>query len=216
MNWDGAFRVRFSIFRRRLDSAPAASGSDILASRAAITRFLFLRDEPQPVDFAFVLGSPTLSSVEPAIALYKQGLTRKIVISGKGPAQARADAPPEALMYRDHAVRSGVAADDVLTEDRAANTLENFRFSRALIERHLGWENVRAVSISAKPFHMRRALMTARAQWPAHLKLVMLPSDAADDPPASTWWQTPDGRNFVLNELRAIGTYGLQGDLGGF
>jgi uncharacterized SAM-binding protein YcdF (DUF218 family) len=208
--------MRLSIFQRRPASFPNGASADELASRQAITRFLFVRDEPEPVDFAFVLGSPTLSSVEPAITLYKQGLTPKILISGKGPEHAQADAPAEAQVYRDHALCSGVAADAVLIEDRATNTLENFRFSHAVVERHLGWHNVRAVSISGKPFHMRRALMTARAQWPAHLKIVMLPSSAADDPPADTWWQTPHGRNFVLNELRAIGCYGLQGDLGGF
>jgi uncharacterized SAM-binding protein YcdF (DUF218 family) len=206
--------VRFPTFLRRAAPSSDFDNTDVLTSRAAITRFLFLQNEPRPVDFAFVLGSPTLSSVEPAIALYKRGFTSKIVISGKGPATAAAGS--EAEMFRAHAVRSGVCASDVLIEDQATNTLENFRFSHAVVEKHLGWATVHAVSISGKPFHMRRALMTARAQWPSHLQLIMLPSDAPDDPPAGTWWQTEAGRRFVLNELRAIGTYGLQGDLGGF
>ena len=61
---------------------------------------------------------------------------------------------------------------------------------------------------------MRRALMTARMQWPAHINYVMRPSNAPDDPPASTWWETESGRLFALAELRAIGTYALAGDIG--
>ena len=53
--------------------------------RAAVARFLHLEDEPQPVDLSFVLGSATPSSIDPAIDLFKAGLTKRIWISGKGP-----------------------------------------------------------------------------------------------------------------------------------
>ena len=191
--------------------------SDNLDSRDAITRFLFVQDPPEKVDFAFVLGSPSISSVEPAIALYAAGLTSRLVVSGHGP-NHNLEEPQlsEAEVYRDYAKAKGVRAEDILIETEATNTLENFRFSHPIINRHLNWNSVRAVSISGKPFHMRRALMTARAEWPPHVRLVMLPSSRPDDPPAETWWQSQEGRKFVLHELRAIGTYGLKGELGGF
>ncbi len=163
-----------------------------------------------------MLGSPTLSSVEPAIALYRRGLTSRIVISGLGPRTAEPPQRAEAEIYREHAVREGVREADISIETRATNTVENFRFTSDLVERSFGWGSIRSVSISGKPFHMRRALMTARAHWPKHLRLVMLPSNDPDDPPAETWWQTDAGRKFVLNELRSIGTYALNGDLAGF
>ena len=203
--------------RRGRSTAGSQPAIDFLASRDAITRFLFIEDPPEPVDFAFVLGSLTTSSVEPAVELYRRGLTSRIVISGFGPsAEGQPDRRSEAEIHRDHAIAQGVRDDDILIETRATNTLENFRFTSPIVERHLGWDKIRAVSISGKPFHMRRALMTARAEWPPHLRLVMLPSKRPDDPPAQTWWQTEAGRRFVLNELRSIGAYGLQGDLGGF
>jgi hypothetical protein len=54
-------------------------------SQEMITRFLFLKDDPSPVDLCFVLGSPTPSSMQPATQLYLNGLTPKISISGFGP-----------------------------------------------------------------------------------------------------------------------------------
>lgn len=182
-----------------------------LNTRQAITDFLFLEDPPQPVDLSFVLGSPTISSIIPAVELYKNGLTKKIVISGHGP---KADSSPEWKIYQDYAIDNGVLPADIFVETKSSNTLENFRFSRDLIEKVIGWKNIHLVSLSAKPYHMRRALMTARMQWPAHINYVMRPSNAPDDPPASTWWETESGRLFALAELRAIGTYALAGDIG--
>ncbi len=73
---------------------------------------------------------------------------------------------------------------------------------------------MRTVAVATKPFHTRRALMTARQQWPAHVRLVFRPSREVDDLPADMWWQTEVGRRYVFSELRAIGTYALAGDLG--
>lgn len=182
-------------------------------TREAITQFLFLKDEPAPVDLCFVLGSPSISSILPAVALYQQGLTAKILISGHGPQK---DSVAEWQVYRDYAIANGVPESAILVEKQASNTLENFTFSKVVIEQELGWENLHKIALVAKPFHMRRALMTASRQWPAHLQYSMQPSNAPDDPPAETWWQTPSGRNFVLAELKAIGTYGLADHIGGF
>ena len=181
-------------------------------SRDAITHFLFVKDSPVPVDFAFVLGSPTLSSIEPAIELYRENKTSWIMISGHGPLLQNGT-PSEAEIYRNYAVSKGVPASQILIETRATNTKENFLFTRDVIESQFGWNNIRRVSISGKPFHMRRALMTARAHWPKHLELIMLPSNHPDDPPSETWWQTDSGRQFVMRELQAIGTYSLNGDI---
>jgi len=181
-------------------------------SRDAITRFLFIANEPTEVDFAFVLGSPTTSSIEPAINLYKTGKTSWIVISGHGP-QLQNGGPTEADVYKNYAISKGVPASQILIERQATNTKENFLFTRDLIEAQFGWQNIRKISISGKPFHMRRAFMTARAIWPQHLNLVMLPSNHPDDPPSDTWWQTESGCQFVMRELQAIGTYALKGDI---
>jgi hypothetical protein len=185
----------------------------IFETREAITRFLFLRDEPAPVDLCFVLGSPSISSMVPAADLFLSGLTPKILISGRGPRRWR---KAECDIYKAYAIQRGVPEQAILLERKARNTLENFILAKPIIEREVGWQNLNRVAIAAKPFHMRRALMTARMQWPAHLSYLMLPSNAPDDPPAETWWQSEHGRRFVLSELQAIGAYALKGHIGGF
>lgn len=182
-------------------------------TREAITKFLFLKDEPAPVDLCFVLGSPSISSVVPAVDLFLRGLTPKILISGHGPRRWQ---KPECDVYKAYAVEKGVPEQAILLERNARNTLQNFTFSKAVIEHEIGWEHLKSIAIAAKPFHMRRALMTARKHWPSHVRYLMLPSNAPDDPPAETWWQTEHGRRFVLAELRAIGTYALEGHIGDF
>ena len=185
----------------------------VLETREAITKFLFIRDEPAPVDLCFVLGSPSISSIVPAVELFLSGLTPKILISGHGPRRWQ---KAECDVYKAYAVEKGVPEHTILVERKARNTLENFLFAKPIIDREFGWQNIRRVAIAGKPFHMRRALMTARKQWPTHLQYLMLPSNAHDDPPAETWWQSEAGRRYVLAELRAIGAYALDGHIGGF
>lgn len=191
--------------------------SDLLKSRDAITEFLFIQDEPAPVDFAFVLGAPNLSNIEPAINLYRKGFTQAIVISGFGPQKTPdTTSPSEAEILKNYAIRSGIPADKILIEIESTNTLENFCFTRPLIETHFGWHKITQVAICGQPFHMRRALMTARRQWPSHVKLLMTPSNHPDDPNPMTWWQSNAGKAFVFRELNAISIYAMKGDIGDF
>lgn len=184
-----------------------------MESREAITRFLFVGDPTEPVDLCFVLGCPTPMNMDPAIALHAGGFTPVIMISGHGPSRQPV---PESILFRDYAVARGIPAEAMMVETEATNTKENFLLSAPIIEAQLGWSRIRRVALVTKPYHMRRAIMTARQHWPAHLKLIAQPAIDPDDPSAETWWRTESGRRFVLQELRSIGAYALQNDIGGF
>lgn len=183
-------------------------------SRDAITKFLFLDDPAENVDLCLVLGCPSVSNIYPAIELYKSGLAPRLLITGHGPAQD--DSEPEWRVYRDIALANGVPENAILIEPKATNTLENFTLTAPVVAKEIGWSEIRKVAIATKPFHTRRALMTARTTWPPHVQFIFRPSRDRDDSPADTWWQTESGRNFVLAELRAIGTYAMAGHIGGF
>jgi uncharacterized SAM-binding protein YcdF (DUF218 family) len=142
-----------------------------------------------------------------------RGLTKKILGSGYGPLPQQ---EPECELFKRYALARGVPKAAIFLERRATNTRENFVFSRPIVEAQFGWRNIKRVAIASKPFHMRRALMTARMHWPSHLSFIMLPSDEPDDVTSDSWWKTEGGRRLILAELRAIGTYGLKGDIGGF
>lgn len=188
-----------------------------MESRKAITDFLFINDIHERVDFAFVLGSPSLISVEPAIELYQKGFTQQLIISGHGPQiNTNPNIIPEAQLLKEYAIKRGIPADRILIETKATNTLENFRNSNLLIESQIGWSSISKVAICGKPFHMRRALMTARTQWPSHVQLLMTPSNHPDDPNAQTWWQSNAGKAHVFKELNAISIYAMKGDIGDF
>lgn len=180
-------------------------------SRAAISAFLFKKCRPEPVDLAFVLCSPSISSLQPAIALYKSGLAPKLLISGSGTA---VNGSVEWAYYRDHALASGVPDSALLLEKAARNTAENAAFGAALIEKELGWAQVRRLAVCAKPFHMRRAIMTLRRHVPADVRLVAQPPDDPGDLSADSWWQTAQGRQRIFAELGKISEYALKGDLG--
>ncbi len=180
-------------------------------SRIAISQFLFVNDPPEAVDIAFVCCSPTVSSLAPALSLYASGLTSRILVSGAG---LMTDQGVEWQAYRDHAIAAGVPETSLLLEKEARNTAENATFGAALIEAELGWDTVNTVAICAKPFHMRRAVMTLRKHFPQHVRLIAQPPNDPGDLSAETWWQTEWGRQRVLGELGKISEYALKGDLG--
>lgn len=181
-----------------------------LKTRDAITRFLFLRDDPGPVDLCLVLGNLTVTSMDPAIDLYHQGLTPALVISGRGPDDPR---EPEYRLFAEYARQKGVPAEVLHLEKEARNTRENFQNSAVLIERQFGWRQIRSAAIVGKPYHMRRALMTARRWWPEHVDLSMLPSRCETDLQPHNWWETTRGHTRVMAEIERIGRYAIKGDL---
>ena len=184
---------------------------DLYDSRRAISDFLFVKSQPEQVDLAFVFCSPTISSIHPAISLYKAGLAPRILISGGSPS---IDGTPEWSLYRAHALASGVSEEALLLEKAASNTAENAALGAALISSELGWESIRSLAVCAKPFHMRRAIMTLRKHIPEDVMLIAQPPDDPGDISAETWWQTARGRKRIYTELGKISDYALKGDLG--
>lgn len=182
-------------------------------TRDAITEFLFIRDEPGPVDLALVLGSPSVSSILPAIDLYRAARTPLILISGAGETP---HGKPEWQLYKEHALSNGIPEERLLLEREARNTRENIELSAKVIEDIVGWANLSRLAICAKPFHMRRVYMTARSIFPPNISVLLLPPDDPGDIWASNWWKTERGRKVVLEELGRISTYALKGDLGDY
>ena len=73
---------------------------------------------------------------------------------------------------------------------------------------------MRALAVCAKPFHMRRAIMTLRKHVPDDVRLIAQPPNDPGDLSAENWWRTAKGRARIFTELGKIGEYALKGDLG--
>ena len=176
------------------------------STKLAISEFLFLNDEPSRVDLCVVLGCKYPETMDGAIDLWRRGWATRILITGHGPKE---DQLKEADLFRDYALEQGVPDDVMIIEREARNTRDNFELSRPLVE----WGGVKKVAIVGKPYHMRRALMTAQQFWPADIEYILLPSQLPQDLKAHNWWESEWGRTRVLDELRRIGEYGAKGDL---
>lgn len=196
----------FGLSLDALSGYGAASESHI----RRITEFIFVQSAPRPLDLALVLGSPTISSLVPAVDFYRAGLVPKLLIAGHGrPEQAI----PEWKLYLDEAVARGVDRRDILLERRSTNTLENIRGAARIIADEIGWDRVGRLGLFCKPLHARRALLTARTHLPADVDLSVHVPRAAADIQADDWWTTERSRERVLGEVRRIADYAAKGDL---
>jgi uncharacterized SAM-binding protein YcdF (DUF218 family) len=105
-------------------------------SITAISQFLFVRDALEPVDIAFVVGSPTVNSISPAVDLFRSGLTIKILISGAG---VSVNGQTEWACYRDYALAAGVPLEALLLEKNATAIQQNIQLGTNLISNEIGW-----------------------------------------------------------------------------
>lgn len=177
---------------------------------AHITGLLFVPSADVAADLALILGAPNTSSADAALSLYQRGLTRHIMITGRG---ATPRGPEEWRMMESYLLSNGVDPRHIWLEKAATNTLENMRLSAALIETAFGWDNVRSVALCCKPLHARRALLTARTIFPPGVALsVACPRHPGDLQP-ETWWRTDTGISRVMGELQRIGEYTIKGDI---
>lgn len=177
----------------------------------AITDLIFINDKPQKADLVFVLGNRDLAGVEIAVDLYKQKLVPKILISG---GIHKVDlTKTECELMTAHAVSLGVPKNDILQEDKATNTLENFTNTINLVDKEIGWKNTKTVILTGKSFHGRRAIMTAKKNWPKGINYLFIPFVDIRNIKSDSWWKNEHAKNRVLGELERIGKYAAKGDL---
>lgn len=118
-------------------------------------------------DAAIVLGAAVHGSepsntligrLDAALAYHRRNPSALIVVSG---GQGLGEDLPEGTAMRDYLVARGVPAADIVTEDRASDTVENFTFSRALLDARL--EPGYRVVFVTDDFHVFRAGRIAAA-----------------------------------------------------
>jgi len=119
------------------------------------------------VDYLLVLGCgiwpdgrPTLSLInrlDEAVAYYRANPHVTIIVSG---GQGADEPMPEADAMAKYLIDAGIPEDAILRETRSTSTMENFRYSRALIGAEPG-ETVRLVFVTSD-FHVLRARILAK------------------------------------------------------
>jgi hypothetical protein len=181
-----------------------------------ITKFIFIKDEPEKADIIFIPGSSNWVLAETAARLYKEGKAEKIMPSGmyfyqfgrfmnervtderyKGIYETEAEFLASVL------VKNGVPKEDVIKEEKATNTYENAIYSKELL-REMKFR-IKSAIICPQAFHARRALMTYSHLFP-DTKLYVVPTNTQNIT-ADNWYNTERGRQVVLGELRKCGEY---------
>lgn len=140
--------------------------SEILADAEALFAFLSEAEAPEgPADIVLALGSQDLGVAAAAARAFREVPAALVVCTGGlGKDTAALFHEPEGILYARECRRLGVPEDRLLVEDRATNSGENFRFSRALLEsRGL---RPRTGVIACKPYMARRAWAAGTWQWP--------------------------------------------------
>lgn len=107
----------------------------------------FYRPKPDK-DFIIILGSgllngnevsPLLASrINRGIEFYKKqirnGQKHPLIICSGG--QGPDEKIPEGIAMRDYAIQHGIDSDDVIAEDKSINTIQNFSFSKIIVDRY--------------------------------------------------------------------------------
>lgn len=119
----------------------------------------------RPCDAGIGLGSHDLGVAIVAADLFHRGLFPRLVFSGaNAPTTIERFPQGEAMAYREYAIEHGVPADAILIDTAAANTEQNIKFSRALLEGQ--GIAVGSVMLMSRPYQQRRAFATCRKLWP--------------------------------------------------
>ena len=151
-------------------------------------------------------------SVEKAAELYQSQYVNKLLVSG---GYNKKFAKVESDLMAKELVKLGVPDESIIKERKSTNTLENVLFSKDLLDKELGLENINTIVAVVKNYHSRRALMTIRKHFPQRIKLLAYPYICDYCPFTSENWANSDnGREKVIEELQKIEEYLAKGDIG--
>ena len=123
--------------------------------------------KPSPSDVVIVLGAGLLGDKPSWIlenrldcaAEYLQSYPNAIAVvsGGKGSGETET----EASVMKKYLVEKGISQERVIMEDKSATTVENFKFSKEILDEKLGANNY-SVSYITNKFHMYRAGLIAK------------------------------------------------------
>lgn len=160
-------------------------------------------------DFLLALGSHDLRVADYAGELFLSGAAPFVVVTGgAGKVTGREWDRSEAELYCDRLVKLGVPENKIILEQKSSNSGENFEFSRTLLE-SMGMAPASGTIVS-KSYMARRALATARKQWPEVAWHTRPPKIGVWEYPSP---DTPLDRmvNLMVGDLQRLRVYGEQG-----
>lgn len=178
-----------------------------------ISDYIFIEDTDYTGDIALVFGTWDVwqDSIDKAAQIYNQDYVQKVIVSS-GP-NPRTGVLEGDLMAKD-LEKLGVPLVDILVENKSTNTLENVLLSKSIIDKEMGFENIRTIVAVVKNFHARRSLMTLKKNIPNGIELKLATYTSAKYPfTKNNWYDKTESKEKVLEELEKIKVYLAKGDI---
>lgn len=181
-------------------------------SRSQITKVLFgtEKDNKSKGDCIFVYGGKGVERVHKAIELYRQGRADYILFAGGlkyGKYQY-----PEAAMMRDNALKMGIAAEAILTEEISNHTKENAIASLFVLENKFGIHNIKNLLTVSIPWHYRRAILCLKTYYPKWINYTWCPANYKEHQ-FDNWWEYPESYEYVMKEITNLIKFVREGQL---
>ena len=129
--------------------------------------FMKLNQPLKKSDFIIVLGCADIKVADVAIDVYNQGLSDKIIFSGGlGKITKNIWKIPEANKFAALAEKRGVPKEKIYIENQSTNTIENFKFTKNLIEtKRL---NINSAIFVCRPYVERRTWACMKKYMPEY------------------------------------------------
>jgi uncharacterized SAM-binding protein YcdF (DUF218 family) len=170
----------------------------------ALGQYLLISDQPQPADIIIVLGGDSNGGrVSEAVKLFKQGLGRKLLMSG-GPLVWRQTHAQNMIKQAEFL---GVPEQKILLEERSRSTWENALFSLPLVKK----AGAHSVLIVTSPSHTRRSSLVFKRLYPPNGIKVLVCPVRDDEFKAAGWWQRDEDTEQVIREYLSLVYYWLKG-----
>ena len=137
---------------------------DFLQPLQVIWDYLGMHQQPEKADVIVGFGNFNTDIARRAAELYHQGYAPKILFTGGLGRNTEGLLPePEAVRFARVAMECGVPKEDILLEDKSANTKENIEFTRKLLEEQsIPHDRILGVH---QPFMERRITAAMGVYW---------------------------------------------------
>lgn len=174
-----------------------------------IADYVFLDSQPQKADLAMVFGTRNREPIDKTYELYRDKLVTKILVSG---GINRISGENEAKKMSRELIKLGVKPQDIILESKSTNSLENVLFSKEIIKKEIGFENIKKIISVNKHYHSRRALMTLKKHFPKSVKLIPVTYEIYGFN-KNNWFENEEGKKQVISEWNKIKEYLKKGDI---
>ena len=134
-----------------------------------------ITDTGESTTYGIVFGNSMLikERVNQAVDAYQQKRITKVIFTGgiNGISNEEKDNISEAQKMKALAMKQGIKACDIITEEESNNTFENIDNTMNLLKK----EKISAIALITSEFHLKRCMAIMKKKYP-NIKTILIPS----------------------------------------